>query len=82
MVVHESRANIPPHYAREGPPHPETLVNFRIGLASNDKSGLEKALYDISIPGSPLYGKHLNMEEVCVSLGLDYKFNIESLPFR
>ncbi|GAW02416.1 protease s8 tripeptidyl peptidase [Lentinula edodes] len=46
------------------PPHPETLVDFRIALHSIDRSGLEKALYDVSVPSSPLYGKHLSTEEV------------------
>ncbi|KAJ3802871.1 subtilisin-like protein [Lentinula aff. detonsa] len=64
MVVHESRSEAPVHYIREGPPHPETLVDFRIALTSMDRNGLEKALYDVSIPGSPLYGKHLSIEEV------------------
>ncbi|KAJ4495538.1 subtilisin-like protein [Lentinula lateritia] len=64
MAVHESRTGIPTHYAREGPPHPETLVDFRIALHSIDRSGLERALYDVSVPGSPLYGKHLSTEEV------------------
>jgi len=65
MTVHESRAEIPSQYARESPPRPETLVNFRVGLSSVDKAGLEKALYDVSVPGSPLYGKHLSVDEVC-----------------
>lgn len=64
MSVHESRTEIPSQYAREAPPHPDTLVNFRIGLASIDREGLEHALYDVSVPGSPSYGKHLSMEEV------------------
>ncbi|KAF9069627.1 family S53 protease [Rhodocollybia butyracea] len=50
MTVHESRAEIPPHYAREGPPTPILLLTF--------------ALYDVSVPASPLYGKHLSQEEV------------------
>ncbi|KAJ3883454.1 subtilisin-like protein [Lentinula edodes] len=64
MAVHESRTGVPTHYAREGPPHPETLVDFRIALHSIDRSGLERALYDVSVPSSPLYGKHLSTEEV------------------
>ncbi|KAJ3759870.1 family S53 protease-like protein [Lentinula raphanica] len=64
MVVHESRTEVPVHYVREGSPHPQTLVDFRITLTSMNRSGLERALYDVSVPGSPLYGKHLSMEEV------------------
>ena len=64
MVVHESRRDIPSQYSHEGSPHPETLVSLRIGLTSSNRDGLEKALFDVSVPGSPLYGKHLSMEEV------------------
>ncbi|KIK59918.1 hypothetical protein GYMLUDRAFT_44403 [Collybiopsis luxurians FD-317 M1] len=64
MVVHESRRDIPPQYSHEGSPHPETLVSLRIGLTSSNRDGLEKALFDVSVPGSPLYGKHLSMEEI------------------
>ncbi|KAF5392196.1 hypothetical protein D9757_001522 [Collybiopsis confluens] len=64
LVVHESRREVPAQYDHEGSPHPDTVVNFRIGLASRDRNGLEKALYDVSLPSSPLYGKHLSMDEV------------------
>ena len=64
MAVHEKRINIPADFARVQNANPESAMKFRIGLKSRNMAGLEKTLYDISIPGSPLYGRHLTVEEV------------------
>lgn len=66
MVIHERRSDIPYDFTRVGSPHPDTVMNFRIGLAAKDMRGLEKALYDVSTPGSPSYGQHLSADEVLV----------------
>jgi hypothetical protein len=50
------------------------MLNLKIALTQSDLSGLEKALYDVSTPSSPNYGKHLSKEEVSDASQL--------LPFR
>ncbi|KAK7682815.1 hypothetical protein QCA50_014199 [Cerrena zonata] len=64
MAIHEKRTNIPRHYARAGDADLDAVMKFRIGLKSRDVTGLEKALYDVSVPGSPNYGQHLTANEV------------------
>ncbi|KAF7309949.1 Tripeptidyl-peptidase sed3 [Mycena indigotica] len=39
-------------------------LKLRIALASNDAPGLQRALLDVSTPGSENYGKHLTKDEV------------------
>ncbi|KZT18916.1 subtilisin-like protein [Neolentinus lepideus HHB14362 ss-1] len=64
LVVHEFRENIPSGFAKEGPAAPETVLKLHVGLFSNNMAGLEKALYDVSTPASPIYGQHLSKAEV------------------
>jgi tripeptidyl-peptidase I len=64
LVLHE-KVNAPPTgFTPDGPAPDSTTLNLRINLASNDMSGLEKALYDVSTPDSPKYGQHLSKEDV------------------
>ncbi|KAI0644653.1 family S53 protease [Trametes meyenii] len=64
MQVHESREAVPHGFVSSGSAPPETLLDLRIALVQSDIPGLHKALYDVSMPDSPLYGKHLTKEEV------------------
>ena len=64
LQVHESRAQVPAAFSLAGPASPDTVLNLRIALVSSDMTGLEKALYDVSTPGSAQYGQHLSKEEV------------------
>lgn len=68
MVVHDQRASAPNSFANQGAAAPETLLNLRIGLTPKDTAGLEKALFDVSTPSSELYGAHLSLDEVILSL--------------
>ncbi|TFK55131.1 family S53 protease-like protein [Heliocybe sulcata] len=68
LAVHESRENIPSGFVKEGPASRDTVLGLHVGLFSNDMNGLEKALYDVSTPSSPLYGKHLSKAEACTSI--------------
>jgi tripeptidyl-peptidase I len=70
FVVHERRDSIPQGYAHNGAAPHDELLSLRIGLVSNNMTGLEKALYDVSTPSSPMYGKHLSKKEVCQSSAL------------
>ena len=68
MVVHERRSNAPHEFIIAGSAEPDTVMHFQIGLRSADVNGLEKALYDVSIPGSPLYGQHISFDEVGLNM--------------
>ena len=63
-IVLEERNGIPDGFISNGPASPDTILNLRIAQVSNNIAGLEKALYDVSTPGNPLYGQHLSKEEV------------------
>lgn len=65
MVVHESR-ELPRYFALVGAPNPDTTLNLKIALTANDRDGLEQKLWDVSTPGSALYGQHLSFDEVCI----------------
>lgn len=64
MQVHETRAKVPEVFTTKGPASPETMLDLRIAMVSSDMAGLEKALMDVSTPGSPLRGQFLTKEEV------------------
>lgn len=64
LQVHETRAQVPPAFALKGPAAPDTMLDLRVALVQNDMAGLEKALMDVSTPGSPLFGQHLTKEQV------------------
>lgn len=64
MTVHEKRTSIPHEYSKVGDADLDVVMNFRVGLKPMDISGLEKALYDVSNPSSPSYGRHLTVDEV------------------
>ncbi|KAJ7582371.1 family S53 protease-like protein [Mycena floridula] len=63
-TVHELRQSVPKAFANKGPASPDTTVDLRIGLTPSDRTGLIKALYDVSTPGSCLYGQHLSAGQV------------------
>jgi hypothetical protein len=56
--------NTPNAFVAEGPADSDAVLDFRIGLASRDRRGLEQALYEVSTPGKSRYGQHLSNEEV------------------
>jgi tripeptidyl-peptidase-1 len=64
MLVRSSRSDAPAGFAHKGAAPSDEFIPLRIALIQNDMAGLEKALYDVSTPGSPNYGKHLSKEEV------------------
>ncbi|KAK0186036.1 family S53 protease-like protein [Armillaria mellea] len=64
MSVHDQRDAAPSRFIRAELADPQATLNFRIALTPMNITGLEKALYAVSEPGSDLYGQHLSFEEV------------------
>lgn len=64
MSILEQRSDIPTGFAKASPAPATNVLNLRLALKQSDMAGLEKALYDVSTPGSALYGQHLTKEEV------------------
>ncbi|KAJ7595436.1 Pro-kumamolisin, activation domain-containing protein [Mycena floridula] len=63
-VVHELRQSAPKAFLSKGPASPSSTIDLRIGLTPSDRASLIKALYDVSTPGSSLYGQHLSAAQV------------------
>ncbi|KZT28047.1 family S53 protease [Neolentinus lepideus HHB14362 ss-1] len=64
LVLHESRDGVPEGFVKSSTASPDTTLKLRIALVQGDMASLEKALYDVSVPSSPLYGQHLSKQEV------------------
>jgi tripeptidyl-peptidase-1 len=64
MIVHNSRRAPPTGFASNGPALAEETIDIRIALTSNNMTGLEDALYDVSTPTSANYRKFLSKEQV------------------
>ncbi|OCH90805.1 family S53 protease [Obba rivulosa] len=63
MQRHDVRSDVPSGFVQGGPASPDTMLKMRLALVQSDPDGLVKALYDVSTPGSALYGQHLTREE-------------------
>jgi tripeptidyl-peptidase-1 len=63
LIRHEERSVAPSSFVHKGSVPENTTLNLRIALMQGDIPGLEKALYDVSDPSSPLYGEHLSKDE-------------------
>ncbi|KAH9948990.1 peptidase S8/S53 domain-containing protein [Amylocystis lapponica] len=63
MQVHEKRDSIPNGFVARGAAPLDQVLKLRIALKQSDPAGLEAALYDVSTPSSPNYGKYLTREE-------------------
>ncbi|KAI0674042.1 subtilisin-like protein [Trametes maxima] len=61
---HETRSSIPTGFKLLGSADPAQSLTLTFGLAQNDEEGLIDALYDVSDPASPNYGRHLSKAEV------------------
>ncbi|KAH9161629.1 subtilisin-like protein [Lactarius sanguifluus] len=47
-----------------GPPPPAITIDLHVALQPKEENVLMEALYEVSTPGHPKYGKHLSKEEV------------------
>ncbi|KAF7985673.1 hypothetical protein HWV62_2219 [Athelia sp. TMB] len=64
MIVRASRSAVPSGFELVAAAPADQTIPLRLALVQNNISGLEKALYDVSTPGSANYGNHLSKEEV------------------
>jgi tripeptidyl-peptidase-1 len=65
VLVHEQRQSVPNGFVSRGAAPLDKTLSLRIQLAQTDMEGLERALYDASMPTSSFYGQYLTKEEVC-----------------
>ncbi|EMD37277.1 hypothetical protein CERSUDRAFT_113931 [Gelatoporia subvermispora B] len=64
LEIHEARSTAPSQFAQTGPASPDTVLNLRLSLRSNDVEGLQNTLLEISDPASASYAQWLSKEEV------------------
>ncbi|KAI0367238.1 subtilisin-like protein [Pilatotrama ljubarskyi] len=62
--LHEFRKSAPSDFTEIGPAAPETTLNLRLALAQTNANGLVDALYSVSDPDNPSYGRYLSKGEV------------------
>jgi tripeptidyl-peptidase-1 len=65
LILHEKRDAVPAGFVLSRSAPSDTMLDLRMALKQSDTAGLEQALYAVSTPGNPAYGKHLTSEEVC-----------------
>lgn len=70
FVVHDQRDSAPQGFVQVGPAPADSIINLRLGLFSNDISGLEDVLYAVSTPKSAQYGQYLSKDEVIINYTL------------
>jgi tripeptidyl-peptidase I len=64
LLLHEQVNAAPIGFQSQGPAVENTTLSLRIGLKSNNLSGLQAALYAASTPESTRYGQHLSRDDV------------------
>ncbi len=64
MLVLEQRSDVPVGFTKGLAAPAANILDLRLAIKQNNIAGLEKALFDVSTPGSALYGQHLSKEEV------------------
>ncbi|KAH9164685.1 subtilisin-like protein [Lactarius sanguifluus] len=55
---------VPHNWECLGPPPPAITIDLHIALQPKEENVLMEALYEVSTPGHPKYGKHLSKDEV------------------
>ncbi|KAH9165875.1 peptidase S8/S53 domain-containing protein [Lactarius sanguifluus] len=55
---------VPDNWECLGPPAPGITIDLHVALQPKEENVLREALYEVSTPGHPKYGKHLSKEEV------------------
>ncbi len=64
MLVLEQRSDVPVGFTKGLAAPAANILDLRLAIKQNNIAVLEKALFDVSTPGSALYGQHLSKEEV------------------
>ncbi|RPD54221.1 family S53 protease [Lentinus tigrinus ALCF2SS1-7] len=64
--IHGAQQTVPqnPHFTPLHPASPGQSISLTLGLPPTNMNGLHTALYDVSDPASPNYGKYLTKAEV------------------
>ncbi|OAX83371.1 hypothetical protein ACJ72_02262 [Emergomyces africanus] len=60
----EQLHSIPPGWAQQEAPAPDTLIQFRLAVTQEKGWLFEQAVLDLSTPGSPNYGQHMKRDQV------------------
>ncbi|KAH9165879.1 Pro-kumamolisin, activation domain-containing protein, partial [Lactarius sanguifluus] len=55
---------VPDSWECLGPPSPATTIDLHVALQPKEENVLMEAIYEVSTPGHPKYGKHLSKDEV------------------
>ncbi|KAI4182780.1 MAG: hypothetical protein L6R41_005778 [Letrouitia leprolyta] len=63
-AVHEKLTALPHGWAHVGNPADDSTVGLQIGLRQQNLGKLQSLIYDVSTPGHPSYGNHMEKEEV------------------
>ncbi|KAH9023658.1 subtilisin-like protein [Lactarius pseudohatsudake] len=64
MSVKHAWKAVPDNWECLGPPPPHITIDLYVALQPQEENVLMEALYEVSTPGRPKYGKHLSKEEV------------------
>ncbi|KAH9070801.1 subtilisin-like protein [Lactarius deliciosus] len=64
MSVKHAWKAVPDNWECLGPPPPGFTIDLYVALQPQEENALMEALYEVSTPGRPGYGKHLSKEEV------------------
>ena len=64
MILRETRDKIPSEFILIGATQADAVLELKIVLAQSDPDRLEETLYDLSMPGSEIYGKYLSKDQV------------------
>ncbi|KAM5542034.1 hypothetical protein V8D89_004344 [Ganoderma adspersum] len=64
LKLHEALEGLPSGFSRTGSADPNQTLQLRLALTRGNVTALERKLYDLSMPSSPNYGKHLSKSEV------------------
>ena len=63
-AVHEKLAALPHGWTHVGYPAVESTIGLQIGLQQKNLDKLHSLIYEVSTPGHPSYGNHMEKEEV------------------
>lgn len=64
LRIRSSRLEAPKGFVSLSAAPADRIIPLRIALVQKNITGLERALYDVSTPGSTSYGRHLSKEQV------------------
>lgn len=69
--VFQTISTIPTPWVYQEPAPPNHIIHLRIGLELQNVEAFQQKVFDMSAPGHPSYGLHLNREEVNAMLKPD-----------